>query len=150
MGLSMGYRIIIALVLLFAGLYASAANAQASFPGAYGQGSSAAEASHTAKTAAGTLFSFHTDTGSAAVWVMVLDGTAVPSSPTTLSGCVNATTARPCLLSRYQFPANNSYSVDWDVTPLRFTTGLILLCSSTGPFLWTTTNTCIFSNIQVQ
>jgi hypothetical protein len=113
-------------------------------------GSSVVEASHSAWTGSGHLASFHVDTGSTAIWVMVYDGTSVPSS-STLNGCVSSLTARPCILTRYQFPANNSYGVDFGAEfSLQFTTGLIFLCSTTGPFVFTSSASCTFANIQVQ
>lgn len=111
-------------------------------------GSSVAESSHVIKTARGALAGFHVDTAGAAVWVMLVDGTVAPGDGA-LTGCVDATTTRPCIVSRWQVPATLSAGILLPY-PAPFQTGGVLVCSSTGPFTKTATATCTFSLIQVQ
>ena len=112
------------------------------------QASSAAEASHVFKaTGPVTLTDFSVaNTSASAIWVFVFDATAAPSNGT-VTGCVNAGSTRPCVSKWYQIAANASLNVTWNSGPFpQLQSGLVIECSTTGPFTLTAaTTTCAMS-----
>jgi hypothetical protein len=108
----------------------------------------AAEGSHVFKsTGQATLVDFQVNSGATAVWVMVLDAAVAPTgSGAAIAGCTTATTARPCVAKWYQLAINSTLNVTWAPGPFpQLQTGLVLACSSTGPFTITYSTTCTFS-----
>lgn len=63
---------------------------------------------------------------------MVFDATSAPAD-----GAVTP-------IRLYQAAINTTVNVSF-TNPLRFVTGMTIVCSSTGPFTKTVTNTCTFS-----
>lgn len=112
------------------------------------KGSSALESSHVVKVGQGTMEGFHVDTDATAVVVMLIDGATTPADGA-VAACVDGTTARPCILSRWQVPANVSAGISVGIYPVTFIAGAILVCSATGAlFTKTATPHCAFSLIQ--
>lgn len=80
------------------------------------------------------LYDFQVSTTTASVWVMAFDATALPSN--------GAVTPKKW----WQVAANATLGVAWSgEPPLNLTNGLVLGCSTTGPFTLTASATCSFS-----
>ncbi len=130
------------LLALTLSLFASTALAQ-QFPSTnpFGPGvapvcvSTAAEGSHVCKTFAGNLFEFQaTNTNASARWILVYDAVVAPGD--------GASTPKRF----YEIGGNSTLGVSWGGgPPLAFTTGIVLVCSTTGPFTKTATADCVFS-----
>lgn len=89
------------------------------------------------------------NTNASARWVMMFDATTAPSNGA-VTGCTTAVTTRPCIIKWYQIAANSTLGI-WDpfafqgASRLPVSSGLVLMCSSTGPFTLTATADCTFS-----
>jgi hypothetical protein len=83
------------------------------------------------------LNSFSATSGASAGFVLVFDATAAPSDGTV--------TPKNC----YELPANTTLGVSWGDYPEPFTTGIVLVFSTTGCFIKTISNTAFFS-VQAQ
>jgi hypothetical protein len=66
---------------------------------------------------------------------MLVDAAAVPAA----GGAVVAP------VKWWQVAVNSTLAVSWAPTALQLANGIILLCSTTGPFTYTATSTCEFS-----
>jgi hypothetical protein len=82
-------------------------------------------------------------------WVMLFDATTVPGDGA-VTGCTLAATARPCVIKWYQVPATTTIGVaDFfslnGSSRLPVSSGLVAVCSSTGPFTKTAAADCAFS-----
>ena len=108
--------------------------------------SNAIAASSTLKASGGTLVGFQANnTNTSSRWVLLFDANAVPSDGT-VTGCATTASTRPCLAKAYQIGASSTIGVSWSPGPFPlFTTGIILVCSTTGPFTKTATSDCVFS-----
>jgi hypothetical protein len=110
--------------------------------------STATEGSHVFKASGPvTLVDFNVNNGAGAAWVMVVDAATAPTgSGAAIAGCTNAATPRPCVVKWYQVAANTTVNASWIPGPFpQMQTGLVILCSSTGPFTVTYATTCTFS-----
>ena len=95
--------------------------------------SGAAESSHVFKAAAGVLYGFQVNTGASAVWVMVFNATSAPAD-----GAVTP-------IKWYQVAANSTLTVTYIPVAIQLSTGITIVCSTTGPFTKTASSTCVFS-----
>ena len=73
------------------------------------------------------------NSGGTAVWVMVFDATTVPADG-----------ASQTPIKLWQMAINTTLNHAW-VNGLRLINGFVVVCSSTGPFTKTVSNTCTFS-----
>jgi hypothetical protein len=107
---------------------------------------SAVESSRTLKASNGTLTGFQANnTNAASRWILLFDAASVPSDGT-VTGCNTVAATRPCVMKWYQIGANSTIGVSWAPGPFPiFQSGMILVCSSTGPFTKTATADCTFS-----
>lgn len=110
-----------------------------------GNTASAVENSHVMKARPGTLSKFQANnTNAAARWVMLVNATTAPINGALL-GCTSAY-ASGCVLKWYQIAANFTGGDQWSPgPPLSFPVGLVMVCSSTGPFTLTLAADCTFS-----
>lgn len=99
--------------------------------------STALESNHVLSASAKTFFGAQINTTSAAEFVMAFDATSLPSN-----GAVT-----PKLV--WQVAANSTLSVG-ENPGIPFTTGIVLGCSTTGPFTLTASALCMFAAGQVQ
>jgi hypothetical protein len=110
---------------------------------------SAIEGSHVFKaTGPVTLVDFQVNnTSGSTVWVMVFDAAAAPTGAgAAVTGCTTAAAARPCVAKWYQLVTNATINVSWAPGPFpQLQTGLVIACSSTGPFTLTYSANCTFS-----
>jgi hypothetical protein len=89
------------------------------------------------------------NTNAASRWIMLFDATTDPGDGAVV-GCTLATTARPCVMKWYQTGSNatigvaNFFMVQSN-SRLPLKSGLVAVCSSTGPFVKTETADCVFS-----
>lgn len=116
------------------GICSRVADAQA--PIGYGKPSTALESSHIFKTAQGILVDFQVNIqtcASSPCWVLLIDASTVPADGT-------VTPAK-----WWQVSANTTLGVSFALNPLLLTSGIILVCSTTGPFTKTATAQCLFS-----
>lgn len=106
----------------------------------------AAESSHVFKPAGpANVVKFQVNTGGSAVWVMVFDATTAPTAGT-VTGCSTVAATRPCVAKWYQVAINSTLTDSWGSGPyLSLQTGMVVACSSTGPFTLTYSATCVFS-----
>lgn len=86
------------------------------------------------------------NTNAASRWVMIFDAAAVPADGS-VTGCLNASATRPCVLKWYQIGANSTIGISefFINQPLPLKVGLSIACSTTGPFTKTATADCTFS-----
>ncbi len=107
------------------------------------------EASHTFKATAANVVDFQViNDPTSAVLVMLIDGATVPTDGTVLTGCVNATTPRPCIAKWWQLAVSTTLSVTWSPGPfLALQAGMILVCSTPATTFFTKTGSahCLFS-----
>ncbi len=103
----------------------------------------AAAASLVLKASAGNFYGAQVNTGASAVWVYLLDVTADPGNGA-LVGCGTGAHAAGCIVRWYQVPANTTFPIG-ESPPLAMTNGVVLVCSSTGPFTETQSATCEIS-----
>lgn len=89
------------------------------------------------------------NTNASARWVLLFDAVTAPADGA-ITGCATAASARPCVLKWYQIGASSTIGVaDFlmlngaDRLPTK--TGLVAVCSSTGPFTKTAAADCTFS-----
>jgi hypothetical protein len=95
--------------------------------------SSALEASHVLKASAGNLYSLYVMTTSTAGYLMTFNAISAPSN-----GAVTPVECIPVLASSYAI-------VDFaDAPPDRYSTGIVAVFSTTGPFTLTTSATAFF------
>jgi hypothetical protein len=109
---------------------------------------SAVESSHVFKTSGGTVNGFQVNnTSGAAVWVMVFDASTAPTGGgAAVTGCTTTSASRPCVLKWYYVGATSTIGVSWASGPfIQSQTGIIIACSSTGPFTLTYSVSCAFS-----
>lgn len=112
-----------------------------------GISASAVESSHVMKASPGTVTGFQVNnTNAAARWVFLLNATSAPSNGA-LVGCANAAPSTPpCVAKFYQIGATSTIGVSWSPgPPLFLDAGIVLMCSSTGPFTLTAAADCTFS-----
>jgi hypothetical protein len=113
------------------GIYA-APTASSSFGIAPGS-SSALEASHVLKASAGNLYSLYVMTTSVGGYLMTFNAISAPSD--------GAVTPVECI----QIPANSAAGISWDGAPPDFySTGIVAVFSTTGPFTKTASATAFF------
>ena len=93
------------------------------------------EYGHVIKAAAGNLYSCNMNSGSLSGWFLALDGTSIPAD-----GLVSP-------VKFYQVAANNTIQVDFTGggVPPRFSSGITVVFSTTGPFNLTKSPTAVFS-----
>ena len=110
---------------------------------------SAVESSHTLKTTGpSTLVDFQvSNTSASVVWVMVFDATTPPTGGgAAVTGCTTTSSSRPCVAKWYQVSAASTIAVSWAPGPFpQLQTGVVIGCSSTGPFTLTYSANCVFS-----
>ena len=110
---------------------------------------SAVESSHVFKTTGpATAVDFQVNnTSGSTLWVMVFDAATAPTGGgAAVTGCTNAAAARPCVAKWYQIGANSTIGVTWSAGPfVQLQTGMVVACSSTGPFTLTYSANCTFS-----
>jgi hypothetical protein len=97
--------------------------------------SASLESNHVLRTGAGNLYGFQANfvtCASAPCWVMVFDATALPSNGTVTP------------VKWYQANQNQTIGVRYS-PPLKMTTGIVVGCSTTGPFTLTATAQCAIS-----
>jgi hypothetical protein len=95
--------------------------------------SSALEASHVLKASAGNLYSLYVLTTSVAGYLMTFNATSVPAD--------GAVTPVECI----QIPANGAAAISWDgAPPDNYSTGIVAIFSTTGPFTKTASATAFF------
>lgn len=95
--------------------------------------SSSAEASHVLKSSAGNLYSLYVVTGGTAGYLMTFNATSAPAD--------GAVTPVECL----PVAANAYTSIDYGAAPPdRYSTGIVVVFSSTGPFTKTASATAFF------
>ncbi len=106
----------------------------------------AVESSHVFKAAGpATVVHFQVNSGGTAVWVMLFDA-ATPPTAGTVTGCPTAAATRPCVARWYQLAVNTTLNVSPASGPFpSLQTGMVVACSSTGPFTLTYSATCVFS-----
>lgn len=104
------------------------------------------EASHIFKsTGPATVVEFNVNSTSAAVSVILFDAAAVPANGA-VTGCVNSAAARPCIARVWQLAASSTLAATWSPGPfLKLQAGMIVACSTTAPFTFTASATCLFS-----
>lgn len=108
---------------------------------------SALESSHVLKSSGpATVVRFQVNnTTASAMWVMVFDASTAPSAGA-VTGCATYGSSRPCVAEWYQVPANSTLNASFSSGPFpQLQTGLVLACSSTGPFTLTYSANCTFS-----
>jgi hypothetical protein len=96
------------------------------------QSSSAAEASHVICAGSCALTSLQVNSGASAVWVMAFDATSAPADGTVAP------------IKWWQLATATTLNVAWP-NPVKLNSGLVLVCSTTGPFSKTASSTCEFS-----
>lgn len=108
--------------------------------------SSAVESSHVFKTTAGTVSGFQVNnTNAASRWVMVFSASAAPSNGAK-TGCGTTSQTSGCVAKWYQVAGNSTLAVSWSPgPPLLLANGIVVACSSTGPFTLTLAADCTFS-----
>lgn len=105
---------------------------------AYGQvasrylSSSAAESSHVMCAGSCAVASIQVNSGASAVWVMAFDATSAPADGTVAP------------VKWWQLGATSTLNWAWP-NPLKMNSGLVLVCSTSGPFTKTASSTCEFS-----
>lgn len=111
---------------------------------------SAVEASHVFCTRPCQIYGGQiNNTNAASRWIMLFDATTDPGDGA-VTGCATAVTARPCIVKWYQIGANSTVGVaDFFMlnaaSRIPVKSGLVAVCSSTGPFTKTETSDCAFS-----
>jgi hypothetical protein len=108
---------------------------------------SSVESYHIFKTSGG-FFGFQANnTSASSIWVMVFDASVAPTGGgAAVTGCTNSAATRPCVLKWYYVGANSTLGVSWTSGPFpQVQTGLVVACSSTGPFTLTYSVNCTFS-----
>jgi hypothetical protein len=111
---------------------------------------SAVEASHIFCTVPCQLYGGQiNNTNAASRWILLFDGTVDPGDGA-VTGCTTVSTARPCIMKWYQIAANSTigladFFMFQSASRLPFKSGLVAVCSSTGPFTKTETADCVFS-----
>lgn len=105
----------------------------------------AVENGHVMKAKPGTVSGFQVNNNNASSrWVMLINAIAVPSDGA-LTGCTVAQTSG-CVAKWYQIGGSNTIGVSWSPgPPLQLNVGVVLVCSSTGPFTLTKAADCTFS-----
>lgn len=102
--------------------------------------STTTESSHVLKSSAGSLDNLTITVGATSGWLMLFDATSAPAD-----GAVTPAYYIPVASS-----GTNGYAaLSWSNNPLKFTTGIVAVFSSTGPFTKTASATAQFSG-QVQ
>jgi hypothetical protein len=112
------------------------------------QTSSAVESSHIFKTTGGTLAGFQVNnTAGSSLWAMVFDASTAPTGGgAAVTGCTTPSASRPCVLKWYYFGPTSTIGVSWASGPfIQSQTGIVIACSSTGPFTLTYSANCTFS-----
>lgn len=95
--------------------------------------SSALESSHVLKASAGNLYSLYVATTTAAGWLMTFNATSAPAD-----GAVTPVEA-------IQIPANSAAAISFDgAPPDYYSTGIVAVFSTTGPFTKTASATAFF------
>lgn len=94
--------------------------------------SSTTEGSHVLKSSAGNLYALYVVTGATAGYLMTFNATTVPAN--------GAVTPVECI----PVPANSIGSIDFGVLPDTYSTGIVAVFSSTGPFTKTLSATAFF------
>lgn len=95
--------------------------------------SSTLEASHVLKASAGNLYSLYVATTNAAGWLMTFNATSAPAD-----GSVTPVEA-------IQVPTNSAAAISFDGSPPdRYSTGIVAVFSTTGPFTKTASATAFF------
>jgi hypothetical protein len=95
--------------------------------------SSALEASHVLKASAGNLYSLYVATTTAAGWLMTFNATSAPAD-----GSVTPVEA-------IQIPAGSAAAISFDgAPPDYYSTGIVAVFSTTGPFTKTASATAFF------
>ena len=113
------------------GIYA-APTASSSFGIAPGS-SSALESSHVLKASAGNLYSLYVATTTASGWLMTFNATSIPAD-----GAVTPVEA-------IQIPTNSAAAISFDgAPPDYYSTGIVAVFSTTGPFTKTASATAFF------
>jgi hypothetical protein len=116
--------------------------------------STTTESGHVIKAARGNLIGFQTNNWSVStgLTIMVLDASTVPSNGSLVActGLPNQT--NPCVIKWYGIAAAPSAAessvlgANWASGPLPiFLNGLVLVCSTTGPYTLTLSANCTFS-----
>ena len=105
---------------------------------AYVSSSTSVEVSHVLKASAGTFLGAQANnTSSTAVWVMLFDLASAPAN-----GAVTP-------VAWWQVPPNSTQSIS-ESPGIATANGIVLACSSTGPFTLTLVASCTFGSMQVQ
>jgi hypothetical protein len=95
--------------------------------------SSTLEASHVLKASAGNLYSLYVATTTASGWLMTFNATSAPAD-----GAVTPVEA-------IQVPAESAAAISFDGSPPdRYSTGMVAVFSTTGPFTKTASATAFF------
>lgn len=94
--------------------------------------SAAAESNHVFKAASGTLFGLSVTSGNVAGYVLIFNATSAPAD--------GAVTPVAC----YVLPANQTIGIAFTPFPLRMSTGITAVFSSTGCFTKTASATAFF------
>jgi hypothetical protein len=132
---------------LAAGLACTPAQAQT-------KASGAVEASHVFCASGCQVYGGQVNTDSTgAAWIMLLDAAAAPNAGAgtiAVTGCTSAAAARPCVLKWYQIAPSSTLGIsDFFMlnaaSRLPTSAGLVVVCSSTGPFTLTYAAHCVFS-----
>lgn len=116
--------------------------------------STAIENGHLIKSGAGVLAGFQVNNWgtSAGVTVMAIDASAIPAN-TTLAACTGTPAqTNPCVMKWYGVATapsasqSSTLAASWAPGPfLHYFNGLVLVCSSTGPYVLTLSANCTFS-----
>lgn len=99
--------------------------------------STAVESNHVLKGSAGTFYGVQVNTTSAAEWVMLFNATTLPAN-----GAVTP-------VAVWQVPANTTLSIS-ENPAFTMSTGIVIGCSTTGPFTLTASALCTFAGGSVQ
>lgn len=122
-------------------LWTTCAFAQVPMP--YGPTSTAVETGRVLKPGPGQLFNFQVTTGGSSGWVLLIDGTAIPSNGT-VPGC-GTTSPTGCIADWWQVAANQTLTVFYAQNPQQMINGITVVFSTTGPFTMTSSATAVFS-----
>lgn len=98
--------------------------------------STTTESNHVLKASAGALYNITVTIGASAGWLLLFDATSAPAD-----GAVTPA---------YWYPVatNGTFgaiAVSWPAVPLKFSTGIVAVFSTTGPFTKTASATAQFS-----
>lgn len=99
--------------------------------------STALESNHVLKGSGGTFYGVQANTTSAGEWVMLLNATSLPSN-----GAVTP-------IAWWQVPINTTLSIS-ESPAFTMSTGIVIACSTTGPFTLTASALCTFAGGVVQ